>query len=243
MDAPKISVVVCAFNGEKFIAEAIQSILNQTIKPYEIIVVNDGSTDQTLGQLSPFKDLITLIDQENQGLPSARNNGIKAAKGNLMAFLDQDDFFPEDAFKSQLEAFAEYKTARVVFGHTQLTKEGVVVLNPEDSVLLLLMGCTMIEKSVFDEVGVFDPSMLMGEDVDMFLRINEAKIPMAIHDKVVMNYRRHGENLTANSRKTQLYFIRAIKKAHDRRKKLNLPATDLQFKNINDAIKKWHTAK
>jgi glycosyltransferase involved in cell wall biosynthesis len=102
MTEPKISVILCAYNEEKFIRKAIESVVNQTLKCIEIIIVNDGSTDNTLNIINGYaKDdsRIKVIDQENIGLGASRNKGMKIASGEYVTFLDADDWFTEEAFE------------------------------------------------------------------------------------------------------------------------------------------------
>jgi glycosyltransferase involved in cell wall biosynthesis len=248
MTQASISVIICAYNGGKYVGDAIISVINQSITPLEIIVVNDGSTDNTAEVIKSFGEKVKYIFKENQGLPAARNTGIIEARGNYITFLDQDDLYFEDSLEKQLAVFAKYKSVDVCAGHTIYTH----LSKPNQSEspkaskkgFQILMGCTRLKKTVFDVVGLFDESLLMAEDVDMYLRIKEAGIPFAIHNNVVMAYRRHDSNITNNKMKAQLYFLRAIKKAKERRKTLPHDLQEIPaFNTINDAINHWHTAK
>jgi len=104
----KISVVIPVYNGEAFISDAIQSVLKQTVRPYEVIVVNDGSVDGTAEKLALFGTRITVISIPNGGVSNARNVGIQASSGELIAFLDADDIWYEDKLERQLEVFERY---------------------------------------------------------------------------------------------------------------------------------------
>ena len=102
MTSPKISVILSAYNEEKFIRKAIESVINQTLKDIEIIIINDGSTDSTLSIINGYANedsRIVVVDQENIGLGAARNKGMKMANGEYITFLDGDDWFREDAFE------------------------------------------------------------------------------------------------------------------------------------------------
>jgi glycosyltransferase involved in cell wall biosynthesis len=102
---PQVSVIIPAYNGDRYIVQAVESVLGQTFTDLEIIVVDDGSSDRTYQVLQPYLDRISYIYQENQGVAAARNRGIKEAKGDLIAFLDQDDFFLSDKLASQVALF------------------------------------------------------------------------------------------------------------------------------------------
>ena len=102
MANPKISVILSAYNEEKFISKAIESVVNQTLKDIEIIIINDGSTDNTLDIINSYAEKdnrIVVIDQENIGLGASRNKGMKIAQGEYVTFLDGDDWFTEEAFE------------------------------------------------------------------------------------------------------------------------------------------------
>ena len=102
MTSPKISVILSAYNEEKFIRKAIESVINQTLKDIEIIIINDGSTDSTLSIINGYANedsRIVVVDQENIGLGAARNKGMKMANGEYITFLDGDDWFRKDAFE------------------------------------------------------------------------------------------------------------------------------------------------
>ena len=92
-DTPLVSVIIPVYNSAKYIQKAIDSVLDQTYSNYEIIVVDDGSTDETRQKLQSYQNKIRYVFQENQGSATARNTGIKLAKGDLVAFLDSDDFW------------------------------------------------------------------------------------------------------------------------------------------------------
>nr|NQU94563.1 glycosyltransferase family 2 protein [Bacteroidota bacterium] len=249
MERNSISVIISAYNGENCIANAIQSVINQILQPLEIIVVNDGSTDRTTEVLKTFGKQIKYIYKENTGLPAARNTGLKVARGEYITFLDQDDLYLGNTLQKQLEVFNHYKSLGVALGYSLVSKVSGPFHNDGLStntkkVPQFLLGCALIKKTVFDTVGFFDESLLMGEDLDMFLRIKEANIPFAIHDEVVMVYHRHDNNTTNDKRKAQFYLLMVIKKARERRKVLNIEeyANNMNMNNVEDAIKFWHTA-
>ncbi len=104
----KVSVIITVYNGEQFIARAIDSVLAQTAKPYELIVINDGSKDGTLEVLKRYEGKIRYITIPNGGVSNARNTGIKMATGDFVAFLDADDVWHLDKLEKQLGAFARY---------------------------------------------------------------------------------------------------------------------------------------
>lgn len=112
----KVSILITAYNVEKYLAEAIESALNQTYSNIEIIAVNDGSTDNSLQVLQLYKDKIVIIDQENQGLSKALNIGLKRATGELITFLDGDDILIKDKLERQLKEFENNPDLEATFG-------------------------------------------------------------------------------------------------------------------------------
>ncbi len=108
---PRVSVVIPAYNGALFIGEALESLLNQSCPADQIIVVNDGSTDETAEILRGYADKIQIIDQPNAGVAAARNRGLAAAEGDLVAFLDQDDLLLPDKLRRQVDCLAQHPGA------------------------------------------------------------------------------------------------------------------------------------
>lgn len=189
----KVSVIIPTYNRAKFVTKAIDSVLAQTYKDYEIIVVDDGSTDNTKEALEPYMDKITYIYQENEGVSAARNKGIKVARDEWIAFLDSDDeWLPEklavqmgavlgkphlcahvtnaffdlpDGSKSTIFDFANIRN---------LYRANCVIDRPFSHILnsmILITSSTIINRYILDDVGLFDTHLSIGEDTDFFLRI------------------------------------------------------------------------
>lgn len=250
MNQPKISIILPVFNGEKNISKALNSVLNQTLKAYEIVVINDGSVDGTLEILKQFGNKITCIHQKNMGPNHARNAGIKASKGEYIAFIDDDDEMMPHALEHHNTCFSTYQNLGVSHGYVELRQTHS--LSPDDhekieskTIPMLLLQCAMFKKVVFDKVGLFDKDLFLASDLDMFLRVKEAKIPFAFHEQVVAIHNRHQTNSTGNKVKAQLYLLKAIKKAKERREisGVNESTKNIVLKNAADARRYWHTAQ
>jgi len=184
-----VSVVIPTYNMGKYVTDAIESVMKQTHGNYEIIVVDDGSVDSTEEVLQGYKGRIRYIWQDNCGVAEARNRGIRAAKGEYVAFLDADDVWLPRKLEVQLSAFEKNgKCGLVGCGYSVCEyPEGRVLRSiirgnyPSQESLLsamyicqLVPGCSsgaVIRRVCFEEVGVFDPSIRIGEDWDMWLRI------------------------------------------------------------------------
>lgn len=189
----RISVIIPAYNVEEYIARSISSALNQKVKPFEIIVVDDGSTDNTAKVIGSYKEDIVYVFQENGGSSSARNLGIETARGNWIAFLDSDDEWVDthlQNFKATLSKFPHIKWYGSSFKFLDTLKKKEINLVPkahyEGAEKFILFNDYMsafppkayfssptmiIKKSVFDVVGYFDTRKKTSEDVDMWFRI------------------------------------------------------------------------
>ena len=192
---PLVSVIIPTFNDNKFVTEAITSALSQTYDRNEIIVIDDGSTDDTSLILDSYRDKITVIDQENSGAGAARNKGINSANGQYIAFLDGDDVWKEDKLTKQVEYLEREPEIGLVWtdwlcmypdnnGNYSIFKEpvdykyGKTVTKITTGWLYnqLLFDCVVwtstvvMRRSVIDKVGKFDKTLLRGQDYDYWLR-------------------------------------------------------------------------
>src|SRR5215472_11782458 len=111
---PSVSVVITTYNQAQYITEAVLSALNQTYRHREVIVVDDGSTDETGARLVPFRDRVALVRQENQGVAASRNTGVRSAKGELIAFLDGDDLWEPDKLAVQVAAYQAHPRSGLI---------------------------------------------------------------------------------------------------------------------------------
>jgi len=121
---PLVSIIMPAYNSAQFIGKAVESALQQTYPRCELIVINDGSTDETREVLRPFMGRIRYIDQERRGASAARNTGLAAASGEFIAFLDADDLLPRRAMEQRLARFAQVPSAAVVCSGWQIVDTG-----------------------------------------------------------------------------------------------------------------------
>jgi len=212
---PLVSVVIPVFNGERFLREAVQSVLDQQYSPLEIIVVDDGSTDNTA---IVARDLpVRYLHQTNQGPAAARNRGIEQAQGSLIAFADADDLWPAGKLESQLPLLIKDPRIDIVLGRIQqvLLSEGEELGETTFSVNL---GSAVIRKSVFERIGLFDETMRYSEDVDWFMRARESGAAIVTIDAVTLFYRQHEQNMTRGKSTAELNVLKALKKSLDRRR-------------------------
>lgn len=208
MKIPKVSVVIPTYNQARFVVEAIESVLNQTFQDLKIIVVDDGSTDDTKEALKKFGSKICYIYQENQGDAAARNTGIRAAKGEFIAFLDHDDLWLPDKLSIQMDAFSKNKeiglvyTDYVVFGQgREPSKSDKVrysgwVFNQLFKHIFILSSGVVYKKECFNNCGLFDETFSVSSDYDMWLRIS-AEYKFLFIDRPLFKRRMHSANLSS----------------------------------------------
>ncbi len=201
MKKPYVSVIVPVYNGVKFIAEAIESICAQNYHPLEIIIVDDGSTDDTSKIVQSYKN-IRYIYQPNQGVAAARNTGIKNSSGELIAFLDADDCWAPNKLNVQVDCLLMHPNIGYILGRQQnflelgidkpfwLRKEHL--LNDHVGFLPTLM----IRRRIFDTVGLFNTDYIISSDVEWFSRVKDACIPMMVVPEIVLFRRIHSTNLS-----------------------------------------------
>ena len=218
-----VSVIIPVYNGENFIVGAIENVINQQYQPLEIIVVDDGSTDQTANIVSQFKAQVKYVYQNNSGPASARNKGIKLSQGNIIAFLDTDDLWSENKLAIQLDYLAQNPNCSIVQGLIQqmeLTRFSETELPFFEKVhqpyQYINIGSAIYRKSVFDQVGLFDEKMTYGEDVDWFFRAWENGISKAVLKEVNLFYRKHQQSMTVGKKLVEVGFIKIFKKHLDR---------------------------
>ena len=216
---PLVSVVIPVFNGERFLREAVESVLAQKYSPLEIIMVDDGSTDGTADVARSLPETVRYLHQTNQGPAAARNRGIEHAQGSLIAFADADDLWPEDKLALQLPYLMRDPAAEIVMGLIQqvlLSETGAE--NFAEPAFSVNLGSAIIRKSVFERVGLFDETMRYSEDVDWFMRAREGGAAIVTIDAVTLLYRQHDQNMTRGKSTSELNVLKALKRSLDRRR-------------------------
>lgn len=203
---PLISCIVPVFNGERFLAQALDSIFEQTYRPIEVIVIDDGSTDRSGEIVVEYGERIKYQWQDNAGPAAARNRGIELADGEFIAFLDSDDLWHRKKLERQMARFVE----RPELGLSLTYKRNFWEQERRDEEERLKRkqhafveehpgyGCPMhlVRKSVFDRVGGFDESLRIGEDSDWLTRTREHGIVCEMLPEVMVFRRMHAANLS-----------------------------------------------
>ncbi len=226
MKKPLVSVIIPAYNGEKYLAEAIESIHRQNYSPIEIIIVDDGSTDKTAQIEKDIKGNVNYVYQINRGPAAARNRGIQLAKSQFLAFLDADDLWPENKLQMQFEHLEEDPFVEIVMGHVQCLKllkgnnnryHFEKFANP---FFTFLFGAVLFRKSVFDKIGLLDESLRFSEDVDWFLRAKEAGTSMITLPQATLLYRIHENNMVREKEIRNRGMLVMLKKSIDRKREI-----------------------
>lgn len=203
---PKFSVVISVFNKEKYIADTLKSVLAQTFTDFEVVILNDGSTDNSEAEILKFNDpRIRYFSKRNQGASTGRNFTIKQAEAEYIALMDADDFwypfyleeqnrivneYPnESVFATATEISRNRKTFKNTYSIQTFGKDAIVVDYFEASQLdsVLLSISTVLKKDVFENVGWYNPNIKSGEDTDLYVRIG-LKYKVVFSPKVCATY-------------------------------------------------------
>ena len=199
MPDPRVTVLVAAYNGERFLQETLESVFAQDFESFEVVFVDDGSEDRTgeIAQSFPVR----YVRQANQGLPAARNAGLALARGDLVAFLDDDDLLPPTKLSAQVRYLDEHPETGCVLGRQEWIFDGVEAPTlSRDPIFGELGGIqlvtAMIRRRVLEDLGGFDPSYRYAEDRDLFIRMREHGVGIAVLPEVVLHKRLHGSNMT-----------------------------------------------
>jgi glycosyltransferase involved in cell wall biosynthesis len=209
----KVSIIIPAYNGDRYIEEAIDSILAQTYNDYEIIVVDDGSTDNTAQVVQQYGKQIQYLSQTNQGVAASRNLGLTAAKGEYIAFLDQDDLFLPQKLLSQVTLLEENPSLGIANSGWQIVDqqgqvkaavepwEKIPELNLADLIIWkpVFLGAMLFRHSWLKRLEGFDITLEQTPDVDLVLRLAALGCPAAWVKQTTVKYRQHKDNASNNT--------------------------------------------
>lgn len=218
---PKISIMMLAYDCDDFLGEAIQSVLEQTIANWELIIIDDGSSDETPRIAKKFADRYERIkyfrNQENLGIPKSRNRALKEAAGEYIAVLDGDDKWTDkDKLEKQVEFLDEYPAygavgSSGVYIDAESSPAGEKLVEREDASIRRWMPFTsqiinsssMFRAKLAQEVGGYDNSFEQSQDYELWLALGETSKLKNLKDKMV-GYRIHGKNTSTRARRKQL---------------------------------------
>lgn len=219
----RASVILPVKNGERYIARALSSIVRNCSLDDEIIIINDGSTDDTLEIVNEFSRSFNLIVISGTGLgpARARNLGLQQARGQYITFLDHDDEWPTNRLSEHLRILESNMTADIVMGLVQNFSDSSShqLLNfIADPIFHVHLGASTFRRAVFDKIGNFEESLKFSEDHDLFLRIREAGLTIGSINEISLYYRIHETNMTRQKLLNEMQVFEVIKKSLERRK-------------------------
>lgn len=250
--SPKISVIIPAYNQAEYVAEAVHSVLNQTCPDFELIVVNDGSTDQTAQVLAAIQDSrMRVVWQPNAGLSAARNTGVRQSTGPLLTFLDSDDYFYPD----KLDVLSRYLDNHPEIG---LVSGGVMIINQQGVPLKLQIerpaaldlpyflthnpfsACAiMLRRSWIDKVGMFDETLRACEDWELWHRMLNAGCQFGSVEHAVVTYRAHTGQMTREAERMRKAIFQVLNKFYQQ---ADLPPEIQAIRNLAFSAGHYHAS-
>ncbi len=226
---PLISVIIPVYNGENYLADAIESVLAQTYPAVEIIVVDDGSTDGSAGIIRQFSPPVRYCFQENRGLGAARNRGVSESRGDYLSFLDADDLWLPDKLSRQMEVFQTNPDLDMVFGRIEqfvspeLNRERGSGLERGREIVPGYSAITLlIKRNSFFQAGLFATGWRVGEFIDWYLKAQEAGLKSDMRKEVVARRRIHNDNMGIREQSFRGDYVRILKASLDRRRKIEM---------------------
>jgi len=219
-----VSVIIPTYNRGWIIKEAIDSVLAQDYTEFELIVVDDGSTDHTADVLDSYRNVIKVFSQKNKGVSAARNRGVAEASGKFIAFLDSDDLWLSQKLSVQVEFFNQTPDALICQTEEVWIRNGLrvnpkkrhkkpsgMIFKPSLELCLVSPSAVMIQRSLFDRVGEFDETLLACEDYDLWLRIS-CGFPIHLIDTPLIIKRGGHDDQLSSMAGLDKFRIKAIEK-------------------------------
>jgi len=225
MSALRVSLLIPCYNGAAYLAEALSSALEQDRAPDEVIVIDDGSTDDGGSIAAGFGPRVRCARQDHLGISAARNHGIALSTGDVIAFLDADDLWPAGSLSVRLSLLEDRPELDCASG---LIKQFMspelpdairrTLVCPEDVSRARAAGVTLARRRVFDRIGRFDTSFRIGETLDWIARADAAGVTNEVAEQVVLLRRVHTANTTWRLRDEKAEYLRVLKASLDRRR-------------------------
>lgn len=197
---PLVSIVMPTCNSEAFLAEALQSIRSQPFENWELVVVDDGSERPPVDIVRSVIGSATILTQENRGPSAARNTAIGHSRGELIAFLDSDDYWGPDALPSLLRGLENAPCAGMIQAHVKQVFAAGDTARMGPSYLSFNVGSLLVPRQTLDRIGPFDERLRQSEDVDFHIRFKEAGLRKLAIPETVLYYRQHGDSTTVRHR-------------------------------------------
>jgi GT2 family glycosyltransferase len=224
-NSPLVSIIIPTYNRASWLKGAIDSVLNQTFRDFELIVVDDGSTDETEAIVDSYDDPVKYFYQSNQGPSAARNLGIKQATANLLAFLDSDDRWLKEKLQIQVDLMMKNPDVKICYTDETWIRNGKRV-NPKKihqkysgwiyqkclPLCIISPSSVMIHREVFERAGLFDESMFVCEDYDLWLRISRYYPITFINKPLIIKNGGHADQLSHRLWGMDRFRVRALEK-------------------------------
>jgi glycosyltransferase involved in cell wall biosynthesis len=217
--------MITVFDGARYLAEAIESVLAQTYEPLELIVLDDGSTDGSGDIARSFGSAVRVARRSRGGMGAARNTATGLARGTFFSFLDADDRFRPDKTERQMAAFDEHPELDVIFGHMtefvspDLDEASRALLRPPvDDAAWRTPNLMLVRRDAFFRVGPFSTTLRVGIGVDWFARATERGLDSHVLPAVVLERRLHAENNGIRERDARPQYLHVLKASIDRRR-------------------------
>jgi glycosyltransferase involved in cell wall biosynthesis len=221
---PLVSIIIPTYNRAWIVRDAIDSVLGQTYADFELIVVDDGSTDRTPQILDAYGDRLRVIHQANQGVSAARNRGIGDSSGPLIALLDSDDIWLPEKLTVQVDFFKRYPAALICQTEEIWIRNGLrvnpgkrhrkpsgMIFEPSLELCLVSPSAVMVRRELLEEVGLFDENLPACEDYDLWLRLG-CRFPVYLIDKPLTIKRGGHEDQLSRQSSLDRYRIRSLVK-------------------------------
>jgi glycosyltransferase involved in cell wall biosynthesis len=218
-----VTVVVPCFNAAPYIGAALESIFNQSSKPAQVLVIDDGSTDASPDVIARYP--VQYFRQDNQGISAARNHGLRRAQGGLIAFLDADDLWPADSLQDRLALLEADAGLDCAFGWVEPFISADVppevrakIQDPGGARAGRLAGTLLLRRHVLDKVGGFDAMFRVGETMDWVARIDAAGFSSRDTGTIVLRRRIHGANTVMKEQALHTDYLRVLRASIARRR-------------------------
>lgn len=237
----KISVIIPTYNRIFFLKRSIDSVLEQSLKPYEVIIVDDGSSDGTSTMIKKNYPKINLICQENKGVSAARNIGIRASSGDWVCFLDSDDEWKKNKLSEQMLAIKKNTNYSFCHSNEEWIKNGKKINQKKKhkkyggnifkeclDMCRISPSSVMINKSVFDDIGFFNEDLVVCEDYELWLRICAHYKVLFVDEPLIIKYGGHEGQLSNSIESIEYYRIKALE---------YLLSTEMTYENKKEAVK------
>lgn len=225
MKQPTVSTIIPVYNGERYLAAALDSVLNQSAPPTEIVVVDDGSSDGSAAIAHRYAPFVHCYQQPHAGPGAARNQGASMAQGDYLAFLDADDLWLPDKLASQMAYLQTHPEIDMVFGHVEqfispdLTPDQYPALPEQPIIAGLGAGTMLIHRSHFHQVGPFPTQWMIGEFIEWYSRAQTMGLQATVLPQVVMRRRLHTTNLTRRTQDRRSDYLQILKLRLDEKRR------------------------